>query len=269
MGLFTLTDHDSVDGAEKLRGRRGFFLSEELTCRMPSGTEVHIGVYDFDERQHEELQRRRNDLVRLLMYLTERRIFFSVNHILSSLTGRREREDFDWFREYFPAFETRNGHMPPESNANAATLVKQWRKIGIAGSDAHAIASVGTAYTEVPGARDKREFFAGLHSRLGRVRGECGGFCKLTRDVLAIAFELMREKTWTVALSPLALLIPAVTLYTSVGERLFSRKWAAAVIDADSDRPPRQAFGERSVLQVRDSRWEDQYDRAESLLESN
>ncbi|HTU32832.1 MAG TPA: PHP domain-containing protein [Candidatus Acidoferrum sp.] len=250
MSLFTLTDHDSIDGAEKLRSRPGFFLSEELTCRMPSGTEVHIGVYDFHERQHEELQRRRNDLVRLLMYLTERRIFFSVNHVFSSLTGRREREDFDWFCKYFPAVETRNSHMPPESNASAATLAKQWRKIGVGGSDAHAMPSVGTAYTEVPGARDKEEFFAGLQAGLGRVHGECGGFYKLTRDCLAIALELMREKAWTIALSPLALLIPAVTLYSCVDDHLFGRRWAAVVLDTDSASLHWQSLGARSALQT-------------------
>ena len=94
MDLFTLTDHDSIEGAETLRREPNFFLSEELTCRMPSGTEVHIGVYDFHERQHVQLLQRRNDLVALLMYLTERRIFFSINHVFSSVTGRREREDF-------------------------------------------------------------------------------------------------------------------------------------------------------------------------------
>src|ERR1700691_924241 len=81
MDLFTLTDHDSVDGAEKLKRYPNFFTSEELTCRMPSGTEVHIGVYDITERQHAQLLQRRNDLVALLMYLTERRIFFSINHV--------------------------------------------------------------------------------------------------------------------------------------------------------------------------------------------
>ena len=174
MNLFTLTDHDSIDGAEKLRGRPGFFLSEELTCRMPSGTEVHIGVYDFHERQHVQLQQRRNDLVALLMYLSERRIFFSINHVFSSLTGRRDREDFAWFQEYFPAIETRNSHMLEATNGRAARLATQWDKIGIGGSDAHALPSVGTAFTEVPGARDKEEFFAGLRNGVGRVCGESG-----------------------------------------------------------------------------------------------
>jgi predicted metal-dependent phosphoesterase TrpH len=237
MNLFTLTDHDSIDGAEKLRGRPGFFLSEELTCRMPSGTEVHIGVYDFHERQHVQLQQRRNDLVALLMYLSERRIFFSINHVFSSLTGRRDREDFAWFQEYFPAVETRNSHMLEETNSRAARLAEQWDKIAIGGSDAHAMPSVGAAFTEVPGARDKEEFFAGLRNGAGRVHGESGSFQKLTRDVLSIAGELMREKHWTVALSPLAVLIPAITLLNYCSERVFSRRWAAELLDQSKSRP--------------------------------
>lgn len=250
MNLFTLTDHDSIEGAEQLRGRHGFFLSEELTGRMPSGTEVHIGIYDFHERQHEQLQQRRNDLVRLLMYLTERRIFFSVNHVFSALTGPRDLEDFDWFCEYFPALETRNSHMSRQSNAHAASLAKQWRKIAVGGSDAHVLPSVGTAYTEVPGARDKDEFFEGLRRGLGRVHGESGGFCKLTRDVLIIAHEMMRERPRTAALGPLAFLIPAVTLGTCVAEHLFARKWAAEVLDRPASCRPRPAVFPQPVFQA-------------------
>jgi predicted metal-dependent phosphoesterase TrpH len=236
MNLFTLTDHDSIGGAEKLRNRPGFFLSEELTCRMPSGTEVHVGVYDFHERQHAQLQQRRNDLVALLMYLSERRIFFSINHVFSSLTGPRDREDFAWFQEYFPAIETRNSHMLAETNGRAARLAQQWDKIAIGGSDAHALPSVGTAFTEVPAARDKDEFFAGLRNGTGIVHGESGSFTKLTRDVLIIARELMREKYWTVALSPLALLIPAITFFNYCDERVFSRRWAAQVLAQSTSR---------------------------------
>jgi len=230
MNLFTLTDHDSIDGAEILRRHPNFFVSEELTCRMPSGTEIHVGVYDLTERQHIQLQQRRNDLVALLMYLTERRLFFSINHVFSSLTGKREREDFTWFREYFPAIETRNGHMLERANAHAAKLARQWQKIAIGGSDSHALPSAGTTYTEVPGARDKEEFFAGLRSGMGRVGGESGCFSKLTLDVFLIAGELMREKCWTALLSPLALLIPAITLWNYRDEHVFLRRWADEIV---------------------------------------
>ena len=230
MSLFTLTDHDSIEGSEKLRRHANFFLSEELTCRMPSGTEVHIGVYDISERHHIQLQQRRNNLVALLMYLTERRLLFSINHVFSSITGKREREDFEWFREYFPAMETRNSHMLERANAHAAKLAKRWQKIEIGGSDAHALPSAGTAYTEVPGARDKEEFFAGLRSGIGRVAGESGCFRKLTRDVFVIAYEMMREKSWTTLLSPLGLLIPAITYLNYVDENKFCCRWEAELL---------------------------------------
>ncbi|MFZ3215785.1 MAG: PHP domain-containing protein [Candidatus Acidiferrales bacterium] len=253
MDLFTLTDHDSIEGAEQLREHADFFVSEELTCRMPSGTEVHVGVYDVNERQHVQLQQRRQDLVALLMYLTERRLFFSINHVFSSLTGRREREDFAWFQEYFPAVETRNGHMLERANQQAAQLAKQWDKIGIGGSDAHALPSAGTAYTEVPGARDKEEFFAGLRAGAGLVRGESGTFQKLTRDVFLIAYEMMRDKSWTALLSPLATLIPAFTYWNYRDERIFSRRWAAQILgEPETRKRPRwisvpQSAGEEWV----------------------
>lgn len=240
MSLFTLTDHDSIEGAEKLRHHPNFFLSVELTCRMPSGTEVHMGAYDVTERQHAHLMQRRNDLVALLMYLTERRLFFSINHVFSGLTGPRKLEDFLWFEKYFPAVETRNSHMLEAANDHAARLARRWNKIAIGGSDAHALPSVGTAYTEVPGARDKDEFFAGLRRGMGRVGGESGSFAKLTRDVFLIAGEMMREKCWTALMSPLAILIPVITYLNYCDESKFSRHWAAKVLGEPEGRRRRR-----------------------------
>ncbi len=170
MNLFTLTDHDSIEGSEKLRSLPNFFLSEELTCRMPSGTEIHVGVYDITERQHtatsERTPQRSLKVAPFMISFSERRLLFSINHVFSNLTGvGAKREDFAWFREYFPAIETRNSHMLERSNANAQTLARQWEKIAIGGSDAHALPSAGTAYTEVSAARSKEEFFAGLRNR--------------------------------------------------------------------------------------------------------
>ena len=57
MTIVTLTDHDSIDAAEALRTHRDFFLSEEVTVRMPSGTEMHLGVYAITERDHSATSR--------------------------------------------------------------------------------------------------------------------------------------------------------------------------------------------------------------------
>src|SRR3974390_1435161 len=186
MDLVTVTDHDSIGSAEELRCHPDFFVSEEVTCRMPSGTEVHVGVYDISERQHVEIARRRNDMIRLIAYLSEQRLFFTVNHVFSALTGRRKADDYEWFSGFFPAVEARNGQMLPSANRQAAEYAWRLCKTQVAGSDAHALASVGTTYTEVPGARDKEEFFAGLRAGYGRLCGEEGSYWKLTRDVLLL-----------------------------------------------------------------------------------
>src|SRR2546430_51853 len=153
MSAVTVTDHDSIDAAELLHDRPDFFLSEEVTCSLPSGTELHLGVYGISERDHIEIQKRRADFISLLMYLTERKIFYSVNHVFSGLTGRRKLEDFEWFASYALALETRNGQMWSRANEEAERLAVSYGKIGIAGSDSHTLAGVARTYTEVPGAR--------------------------------------------------------------------------------------------------------------------
>jgi len=214
--------------AEALRRHRDFFLSEEVTVQMPSGTGVHLGVYGLTERNHLEIQRRKNDFISLLMYLTERRLFFSVNHAFSSLTGRREEDDFDWWKSYVPAYETRNGQMWRKANESAARVAARLGKIAIAGSDSHTIAGMGLTYTEVPAARTVDEFFAGLRAGQGRVHGEHGSYGKLTADVFSILRSLFLDKPWTVMLSPLLLLVPAFTLGHWMNEMRFCGKWAAA-----------------------------------------
>lgn len=241
MDLVTITDHDSIDGSLAIRGHRNVFLSEEVTCRMPSGTNIHIGVYDLTERQHIQIQRRRDDLVSLLMYLTERRIFFSINHVFSSLTGPRAAEDFRWLEDYFPALETRNGQMLTTVNRHAEDLARLWQKKGIGGSDAHTLASAGTTYTGVPGARSKEEFLAGLRAGKGRVGGEGGSYAKLTRDLLLIAGEAIKEKPWIAAFGLILLAVPAAVLFHTAKELAFAKLWAARVL-GERQGPGRAAF---------------------------
>jgi hypothetical protein len=203
---------------------------------MPSGTEAHLGVYGMAERDHVKIQRRRNDFVSLLMYLTERKLFFSANHVFSGLTGRREVEDFHWFESYVPAFETRNGQMWPEANASAARLAMRLGKIAIAGSDSHTITGVGLTYTEVPEARTTDEFFAGLRAGHGRIHGAHGGCGKLTMDAFSIVHSLFCDKPWTMALSPLAVLVPAFTVGHWLNEIHFCKKWSALIESGEKRR---------------------------------
>lgn len=236
MSLVTLTDHDSIDSGEALRRYPDFFLSEEVTVQMPSGTEMHLGVYAISERQHLEIQRRRKDFISLMMYLTEQKLFFCANHVFSGLTGRRTDDDFCWFASYVPAFETRNGQMWPEANASAARLAAKVGKVALGGSDAHTIVGVGRAFTEVPGARSRDEYLSGLRAGLGRVHGGHGSYLGLTADVLRIVGAMVAEKPWTVTLAPLALFVPFATAVHWLNEMRFCRKWTRA-LEQNAARP--------------------------------
>lgn len=229
MTIVTLTDHDSIDAGEALRRHPDFFLSEEVTVQMPSGTEMHLGAFGIHERDHIEMQRRRKDFISLMMYLTERKLFFSVNHVFSGLTGRRSEEDFCWFASYAPAFETRNGQMWRKANESAARLSTRLGKIAVGGSDAHTMAGVGRTYTEVAGAHTAEEFFGGLRAGRGQVRGRHGGCFKLTSDVFRIVWSMWMEKPWTLALMPLAPLVPAFLVGHWLNEIRFCAKWTSAL----------------------------------------
>jgi predicted metal-dependent phosphoesterase TrpH len=225
MDLVTISDHDSIGAAEILRHHPDFFLSEEVTCRLPSGNELHLGVYDINERQHEEVQSRRDDLPRLVAYLNEQQLFHSVNHAFSALTGRRSLEDFVWIDGAFPGVEVRNGHVPERSNRLAERLAEHSGSSKLGGSDAHTLHSLGSVCTVVPGARDKAEFLAGLRHGNCHVEGESGNFVRLTNDVLRIVAALMEEKPITKLLSPIAVAVPLVTGLNYLVEDLFARSW--------------------------------------------
>jgi predicted metal-dependent phosphoesterase TrpH len=226
MDLVTVTDHDSIDAVEPLRRYPDFFLSEEVTCTLPSGNEVHVGVYDITERDHVELQRRRHDIPALAAYCQEHDLLFAVNHVFSALTGSRAQADFAVFEEWFPAMETLNGHIPPSCNGEADSLAALWRKTPLGGSDSHTLAELGRAYTEAPAARSKREFLDALKSGHCRARGASGSVRVLTQAVCTIALNVPKEHAWGFLLSPLMLAIPFATVGASVRDWLFVAHWS-------------------------------------------
>jgi predicted metal-dependent phosphoesterase TrpH len=229
MDLVTVTDHDSIDSSERLRRHPDFFLSEEVTCHTSRGTELHVGVYDIRERDHIEIQRRRDDLAALFVYLHEREILFAVNDAFSGLTGSRAQADFDDFAEHFPAVEILNGQMLATANGHAETFAAHHRKIALAGSDSHTLAGLGRTYTQVHGARDRREFVDGLKRGRTAASGESGSYGKLLRAVLQISCGMMVEKRWTLALAPLMSGVPLVVLAILARELAFAQRWGRHV----------------------------------------
>jgi predicted metal-dependent phosphoesterase TrpH len=229
MDVVTVIDHDSIDAAEVLGRHPDFFLSEEVTCRTSRGTELHVGVYDIGERDHSEIQRRRDYLAALFAYLGERELLFAINHAFSALTGARAEADFDEFAERFPAVEILNGQMLPVANRHAEAFATRHRKIALAGSDSHTLAALGQTYTQVHGARDCREFIDGLKQGRTAAIGESGNYGKLTRAVLDISCGMMGERRWTRWMTPLLAGVPVVVAAIVLRDMGFAQHWGRCI----------------------------------------
>lgn len=225
MDLVTVTDHDSIDAVEELRRYPDFFLSEEVTCTMPSGTEMHAGVYGIRDHDHIELQRRRHDVESLLSYAVENQLFVTVNHLYSGLTGPRTEDDFAIFARDFHGVETVNGQMPKWSNRLANDFARRFGKPVAGGSDSHTLASLARSFTEVSGASNALEFLAGMRRGQGVAIGESGDYFKLTAAVFAIGGSLIRTTPWMGLFSALFALAPAVTLANYFREMAFAWYW--------------------------------------------
>jgi predicted metal-dependent phosphoesterase TrpH len=225
MDLVTVTDHDSIDAVEELRHHDDFFLSEEVTCTMPSGTEMHAGVYGITEADHTELQRRRTDVESLLAYAVEHRLFVTVNHIYSSLTGRRTEHDFAVFARDFHGVETQNGQILACANKLATEFAARFNKPMIGGSDSHTLRCAGRTYTEVSGAASAAEFLAGMRRGHCVPHGESGDYWKLTSAVLGIGASLIRSQPGMAFASALFAVAPVVTFGNYLRELAFAWYW--------------------------------------------
>jgi predicted metal-dependent phosphoesterase TrpH len=247
MNLVTVTDHDSIGAAEELRRYPEFFLSEEVTCTMPSGTEMHAGVYGIDEHDHIELQRRRHDVESMLAYAVEHNLFVTVNHAYSSLNGPRTEEDFTIFARDFHGVETLNGMMLPRSNRLAQDFAHRHNKPTLGGSDAHTLGPVGRTFTEVRGARNLEEFLAGMRNGQAVAMGEAGDYVKLTAAVLGIGVSLVQTKPWMLLCSALFAAAPVVTAGNYVREVAFAWKWRQRNQDARLRGVPAAVSGEAAL----------------------
>ena len=225
MNLVTVTDHDSIDAAEELRKFPDFFLSEEVTVTLPSGTEMHAGVYDITEHDHIELQRRRTDTESLLAYALENRLFVTVNHAYSSLTGRRAEQDFDVFARDFHGVEVANGHMLARANQLAVAFAARYGKPMTAGSDSHSLHGAGRTFTEIPGVRNASEFVTALRRGQGVPHGESGNCWKLTQAISSIGWSLVRANRRAAVLSPLFAFVPLFSVVNYFREQAFAWYW--------------------------------------------
>jgi predicted metal-dependent phosphoesterase TrpH len=199
MDFVTLTDHDSIDGCLYLLNKNpdlpDFFISEEVETYFPDTRQrIHVNVFDIDERQHEEVQRRRHNIYDLHEYVKDERIIASANHMFQNYRMRNSpRHYFEEMLRMFDIFEVKNGAMASQHNRLVEDLMAVVReKRGavslVAGSDAHTLGPLALVYT-VAEAQNVTEFLEKVRGGECFVWGSEMGFSELLSDVYRMVFR--------------------------------------------------------------------------------
>lgn len=193
MDFVTITDHDTITGAQMIADRPDVFVSEELTAHFagePTAA-VHILCYGITADDHQWLQAHASDVDRCAQYLHGAGITCALAHpfyaVAAPLAPRHRRR----LAELFSVWETRNGARAAELNLPAAVYSETHGGTGIAGSDDHAGVDIGRTFTETPAASGPSDFLAHVHGGRAQARGDQGSAAKWAHAAMALAVRAL------------------------------------------------------------------------------
>ncbi|HVW09985.1 MAG TPA: PHP-associated domain-containing protein, partial [Bryobacteraceae bacterium] len=169
------------------------------------------------------------------------RLFLTVNHAFSGLTGRRAAADSEIFRE-FEGVEAVNGHLLGAANRRAADFAGWHRRAVTGGSDSHTLNGAGRTFTVVQGARNAYEYVAALRRGDGVPYGESGSCWKLMRTISGIGWSMVRTNLRTAVMAPLFAFVRVSAAVNSLREHSFTSYW---------DRKSRSLEPESKLLSLR------------------
>jgi len=198
MDFVCITDHNCIQGALKLRAAHPdrVITGLEATTYFPEdGTKVHILVWGLDEKEFEDIERARESIYDLRVYLNGRGLAHAVAHATFSLNKVLTIEHVEKLLLLFDYFEGINGSRNKASNEAILNVLSaltpgrlkelsvkygidpcgetSWRKGVVGGSDDHSGLFIGKAYTEASAAsvegfidelKRKRTFPGGRHN---------------------------------------------------------------------------------------------------------
>lgn len=217
MHLVTLTDHDTIDGALCLRERGfpGVVIGEEITTAFPEdGCRLHVLVWGLTPEQHDEVGEMdlRRDVYALGDWLHARNLAHALAHPLHAQNSRLTPAHLEKCALLFRAWEVLNGAHPAwhreelESFLDALTpprvgelgrrhalgsfWARPWVKARTAGSDDHALLTLGRTWTEVAhdgvAPLEPEEFLRRVMSAQGTPMGRGGDAESLTRQLVSV-----------------------------------------------------------------------------------
>jgi glycosyltransferase involved in cell wall biosynthesis len=216
MSLVTITDHNCIDGVLEIAHLPGTFISEEVTSYFPEDQcKLHVLVFNINERQHEDIQKLRNNLYDLVEYIQMQDILHALAHPLYSVNDRLAVEHFEKCLLLFKNFEI-NGDFNSESNEYLKRILtdlsrddifqlvdrhdllpkvpEPWEKNFVGGSDDHSSLNIARTFTQVANADSVDTFLQGVCSRDAKVISQPSSPQNLARNLYSIAYQFYRSK---------------------------------------------------------------------------
>ena len=193
MDFVTITDHDTIAGAQTIAHLPDVFVSEELTAWFKAEPQaVHVLCYGITPDDHDWLQAHSDDLEACADYLQAHEITAALAHpfyaVAAPLTAAHRRR----LAELFPIWETRNGSRAKELNLPAFVYIETHGGTAIGGSDDHAGIDIGRTFTETPSAATPEEFLLNVRGGRAAARGDQGSAAKWTHAAFALAIRSLQ-----------------------------------------------------------------------------
>lgn len=216
MDLVTITDHNTIDGVAEIAHLPGVFVSEEVTTYFPEdGCKVHVLTYGLSPDEHQDIQKIRENVYDLVMYLREKKIVHAVAHPLYSINDKLTADHFEKMLLLFRIFELNGARNDAQNRILRALLpaldgpvlgrlaekhcdlpapVEMGRKWMIGGSDDHSSLNIARFWTQVSGASDVPSFLEGIVTGQAGVEGAPATPLTMAHNLYGIAYQYYRDR---------------------------------------------------------------------------
>lgn len=212
----TITDHNSIAGAQEIAHLPGTFISEEVTTYFPhDGCKVHVLALDITAAQHEEIQRLRPNIFDVSAYIHRENIFSIVAHPLYAVNDRLTVGHVEQLFLLFENFE-RNGARNDRENRTLKAIINHLttgdierlvdrhgivpsfptphRKRLFGGSDDHSGLNIARTYTEFVGEPGGSLRPAVLEGQRLVVRAIAPSPQTMAHNLYSLAWQFFRRK---------------------------------------------------------------------------
>jgi glycosyltransferase involved in cell wall biosynthesis len=220
--FITLTDVDTIEGCLKIADRPGVFISEKITASFPEDyCKVHLLAWNISEAQHREIQKTKQDIYELALYLRSENIVHGVATPLRSINLKLTADHVEKLLLLFELFEGRNACDAPLAQEVWVECVRQLEPATLerladrhalpqalpadtprrlfAGSGDYSGLYLGDAFTECAQGHSAADFLEQVRAGEGSLEGRSGDVTRFSSALYHMLIKYAARRMSTTA----------------------------------------------------------------------